>query len=120
VPATFVSRAAGRGNEPQPPDTVRSRVRAAEARSAVVIISEFSCQDLVELVTEYLEGTLPADVRSAFDLHIAECPSCHEYLEQIRTTIALTGAIAEQNLSAGARDALIDAFRDWKTRRPSS
>jgi anti-sigma factor RsiW len=84
-----------------------------------VTISEFTCQDLVELVTEYLEGTLPPALRASFDLHIAECTSCREYLEQIRTTVALTGAVAAQDLSPGARDALVDAFRDWKKRRPS-
>jgi anti-sigma factor RsiW len=85
-----------------------------------VITSEFNCHDLVELVTEYLEHRLPANLRAAFDLHIAECPSCHEYLDQIRTSITLTGTIAQDDLSAAARDALTHAFHDWKKRRPGS
>jgi anti-sigma factor RsiW len=82
--------------------------------------SEFACQDLVELVTEYLEGLLSPELRIAFELHVAECPSCQEYLNQMRRTIALAGSVTTDGLSAEAVDALIDAFRDWKTGRPST
>jgi len=48
-----------------------------------------TCQDLVERVTEYLDGVLPAAVRADFDAHVASCPDCDVYLEQMRTTIRL-------------------------------
>ncbi len=78
-----------------------------------------SCQELVELVTDYLEDALTADTRARFEHHIDECPSCGTYLDQMRFSIALTGRLAEGDLSPERRDALLDAFRDWKATETS-
>jgi anti-sigma factor RsiW len=51
-----------------------------------------SCQELVELVTDYLEGALPPEDVARFEAHVAACPGCEAYLEQMRTTIAVTRA----------------------------
>ena len=73
-----------------------------------------SCQELVELVTEYLEGALsPGDWRR-FDAHIAGCDGCTLYLEQIRETIRLTGTLTPDDLTPEAEKALLDAFRNWQ------
>ncbi|MGZ4333326.1 MAG: anti-sigma factor family protein [Gaiellaceae bacterium] len=73
-----------------------------------------SCQELIELVTDYLEGALDdRDVR-AFEGHLAGCNGCTEYVEQLRTTIRLTGMLTPDDLSASAESALLQAFRDWK------
>jgi anti-sigma factor RsiW len=74
-----------------------------------------SCQELTELVTDYLEGALPPAERAQFDEHLAECGNCELYLEQIRETIRLTGKIEPDNLMPEAEEALLHAFRDWKT-----
>jgi anti-sigma factor RsiW len=73
-----------------------------------------TCKELVELVTDYLEGTLPADVRARMDQHLAGCDGCTHYLEQMRQTIRLTGQVREENLSQPQRDDLLRLFRDWK------
>ena len=73
-----------------------------------------TCKELVELVTDYLEGTLPADVRARMDQHRAGCDGCTHYLEQMRQTIRLTGQVREENLSQPQRDDLLRLFRDWK------
>jgi anti-sigma factor RsiW len=52
-----------------------------------------NCRELVELVTAYLDGALPADVRAAFEAHLAECPGCAAYLEQMRTTIRILAGL---------------------------
>jgi predicted anti-sigma-YlaC factor YlaD len=72
-----------------------------------------TCQELVELVTDYFENALgPAD-RARFDAHLAECPGCGLYLDQMQTTLALAGATA--GLEARPEvSALLDAFRDWR------
>lgn len=75
---------------------------------------DLTCQELVELVTDYLDDALPGEARARFERHIAECPSCGTYLDQIRLTIALTGRLAEEDIAPEARDALLDAFRDWR------
>ena len=72
-----------------------------------------TCKEIVELVTEYLEGTLPAAVRSRMDEHLAGCEGCTNYLEQMRVTIRLTGALREQDLSARERADLLRLFGGW-------
>ena len=72
-----------------------------------------SCQELVELVTAYLEGALgEADLRR-FEHHIAGCGGCTRYLEQLRATIRLTGTITTDDLSPEAERALLEAFAAW-------
>jgi anti-sigma factor RsiW len=72
-----------------------------------------SCQELVELVTDYLEGALgPADLRR-FEEHLAVCEGCVHYLDQLRATIRLTGMLTIDDLSAEAESTLAAAFGDW-------
>ena len=79
-------------------------------------MEDLSCQELVELVTDYLEGALPIRERERFDAHLAGCPGCTIYVEQIRTTIAIAGRTAD--LEARPEFAgLLDAFRDWHRAR---
>jgi len=73
-----------------------------------------TCNELVELVTDYLEGSMPADERARFEEHISGCEGCTAYLEQFRITIRLTGMLTEEQIAPDARAALLDAFRDWR------
>jgi anti-sigma factor RsiW len=79
-------------------------------------LPELSCRQLVELITDYLEGALPPSDRERVDRHLAGCDGCTAYLEQMRTTIALTGRLREQDLGDEARAALLRAFRGWNRR----
>jgi anti-sigma factor RsiW len=72
------------------------------------------CQELVELVTDYLEGALPPAERERFELHLAGCDGCTAYVEQMRTTIRLTGRLRPEDIGDDAREALTRAFRDWR------
>jgi anti-sigma factor RsiW len=73
-----------------------------------------SCQELVELVTDYLEGALDDRDQRAFERHLAACDGCTEYVAQLRTTIRLVGTITPADLTQDAESALLKAFRDWK------
>ena len=75
---------------------------------------ELSCQELVELVTDYLERALPAELHERFERHIAHCSGCQTYLEQMRATIRTTGALTADSLSPDAERTLLDAFRGWR------
>ena len=75
---------------------------------------EMTCKELVELVTEYLEGTLAADLRTKMEGHLSRCNGCTNYLEQMRRTIRLTGQVREETLTSQQRDDLLRLFRDWK------
>ena len=74
-----------------------------------------NCIQLVELVTDYLEGSMPAEQRARFDEHIAGCDGCTTYLEQFRIMIRLTGMLSEEQIAPEARDTLLGVFRDWRT-----
>lgn len=74
-------------------------------------MSDMACNELVEEVSDYFEGTLPAAERARFEAHLEECPFCTTYLEQMRATVAALGAPARERLSADARAGVLDAFR---------
>ena len=70
----------------------------------------------MELVTDYLEGAMPAEDVARFEAHLAACPGCETYLEQVRTTVAVTQATA--GLTARPEvSRLLAAFRDWNRPR---
>jgi anti-sigma factor RsiW len=75
---------------------------------------DMSCGEVMALVTEYLEGALTNAERDRFVSHIAACDGCTGYVEQIRTTIRVTGVALPEALSPEARQQLVDAFRGWK------
>lgn len=79
---------------------------------------EMTCRELVEVVTEYLETALSAADRRRFEQHLAECPPCRAYLDQMRRTIAALGRLPRESISDDARRGLLDAFRSWKRRPP--
>jgi anti-sigma factor RsiW len=75
---------------------------------------EMTCKELVELVTDYLEGALPRRERRRFEQHIAKCPWCTTYIAQIRIVVRAVGSLSEDSIPSQARDELLAAFRDWK------
>jgi anti-sigma factor RsiW len=80
-------------------------------------VEQLSCQELVELVTDYVEGALSAEARMRFEEHIGTCHGCNVYLEQMRETIVLVGRLSEDALSPDAERELLEAFRGWRSAR---
>lgn len=74
------------------------------------------CRQIVELVTEYLDGSLPRSQRRRFEAHLAGCPHCAQYLAQMRTTIRLTGRLAEDDLTPEMEDDLTEVYRRWRAK----
>ena len=79
-----------------------------------ITVRELPCQEIVELITDYLEGAMDADLRASFEAHLAGCPHCTHYVEQIRATIRVAGTIGAEDLSPEFRAALLDAFRRFR------
>ena len=73
-----------------------------------------TCADVVDLVTEYLERSLPPEDASLFEQHLNFCEGCVWYVGQIRTTVETVGRIEPEDVPPDVRDRLLDAFRDWK------
>jgi anti-sigma factor RsiW len=73
-----------------------------------------TCQEVVELVTDYMEGALTPEEASLFEQHLNFCDGCAWYVDQLRMTIETVGRIREEELPAETRDKLLTAFRDWR------
>jgi anti-sigma factor RsiW len=78
----------------------------------------FTCEEMVELVTDYLEDSLTRRNRRRFEAHLSGCDHCTEFLQQIRTTIALTGSLADEDLSSIRQGELLTLFRRWCLEAP--
>ena len=75
---------------------------------------DMDCNELVELVTAYLDGSLDPDTRARFDVHLLECDGCANYLQQFRSTVDTLGKVDDETLDPSFRDRLLEAFRDWR------
>lgn len=76
---------------------------------------ELSCQETVEVVTDYVKGVMPPKERQRFEHHLSYCPGWVAYVEQIRATIRATGALPhEETLSPALRVGLVERFKDWQ------
>ena len=80
-------------------------------------LDDIPCRELVELVSDYLEGALTASDRVRLESHIARCGNCAAYVRQMRETITLMGRLPTQTLSVETEAQLRVAFREWRARR---
>lgn len=78
---------------------------------------ELACQEVVELVTDYLEGALSSREQRRLERHLAGCPHCTAYLAQMRETLRLTGKLAPEDLTPEMTDDLSEVFRRWQADR---
>ena len=76
--------------------------------------ADLTCRELVELVTEYLDGAMSPNDIARFEAHLAVCPGCAEYLAQMRLTVASLGHLPEESITPEARDRLLATFREWR------
>ena len=75
-----------------------------------------ACQELVELVTAYLEGYLATAERARFEQHLATCSGCRTYLEQMRMTLRALDRVPEPSISTETREQLLRLYRGWRQR----
>ena len=77
-------------------------------------MADLTCRELVELVTDYLEGALPPRDRLRFEQHLRACGNCTQYVAQFRETLRLTGTLGTDDVPREAADALLAQFAAWK------
>jgi predicted anti-sigma-YlaC factor YlaD len=73
-----------------------------------------TCHEVIELLSNYIDGALSTDDQRRVDEHLALCDGCRTYLEQMRETIRMTGRLTEDQVPDSDKNALLDAFRDWR------
>ena len=72
---------------------------------------DITCREIVEIVTDYLEGAMTAEEREQVELHLNLCDGCSDYLQQMRLAIALSGRIEPELISPELEAELVEAFR---------
>jgi anti-sigma factor RsiW len=77
-------------------------------------LDAMDCNDLVELVTAYLDDALDADTKARFESHLLDCDGCENYLQQFRETVHTVGSIRDDELDPAFRSRLLDAFKDFR------
>ncbi len=73
-----------------------------------------TCREVVELVNDYLERSLPPDETTLFEQHLNFCDGCDWYVEQLKRTVETVGEIREEDVPAEAKERLLSAFREWR------
>jgi anti-sigma factor RsiW len=89
----------------------------ADGPGARTPAAEMTCKELVEVMTDYLDGALPHGDRIRFDAHLRRCPWCRNYLAQIQLTVHTLGSLALEPLAPEVSARLLEAFRDWRSAR---
>jgi len=74
----------------------------------------YTCTQVVELATDYVEGALPPELVEAFEMHLNFCDGCFNFVEQIRATAELGGRVDEEQIPQAMKANLLAAFRDWR------
>ena len=75
---------------------------------------ELTCQELVELITSYLDDALTSEERQRLEHHLTYCHGCRVYLEQMRVTLRLVGRLSSEDIPNNLRDGLLTAFRSLR------
>jgi hypothetical protein len=73
----------------------------------------YTCKEIVELATEYVEGALTRSQMTQFELHLNFCEGCVAFVDQIRATATMAGRLSEEEIPEETKVKLLDAFRDW-------
>lgn len=90
------------------------RTALKKGNSNVATTKALTCQEVVELVTDYLEGALLPEKRAALEAHLGGCPGCTNYIEQVRLTIGLLRNLAQEPVFPATKDDMLLVFRQWK------
>ncbi|HLQ30665.1 MAG TPA: zf-HC2 domain-containing protein [Ktedonobacteraceae bacterium] len=90
------------------------RTGMKKTKTDITTSDELSCKEIVELVTNYLEQSLLPETRVQFETHLAACPGCTNYVEQVRTTISMLRHLTEEPVFPETKQELLEVFRSWR------
>jgi anti-sigma factor RsiW len=77
-------------------------------------MDEMDCNELVELVTAFLDDALDPETRARVEAHLADCEGCANYVQQFRETVRTVGKISDDELDPAFRNRLLDAFKNFR------
>ena len=85
-------------------------------RGRLVNVEDLACEEVVELVTDYLEDAMAPDERAVLKLHLVWCDWCATYFDQMRETIRLTGNLPEEDVPPPVMGALMETYCELRSR----
>ena len=91
-----------------------ARISLKNWRTNTTTTRELACQEVVELITDYLEGVLSPERCAQLEEHLAGCDGCRNYLEQMRLTIGMLRSLAQEPVFPETKEELLQVFRQWK------
>jgi len=80
----------------------------------VSVTDDIACREMVELMSDYLEGALIGEELARFDRHLAGCDGCERALDQLRQTVRLTGMLRVEDVPPQERATLLQLYRAWR------
>jgi Predicted transmembrane transcriptional regulator (anti-sigma factor) len=93
---------------------ILARISLKKSNTSIITTKTLTCKEVVELVTDYLEGVLPSEKRAELEAHLADCPGCTNYIEQMRLTIGVLRNLSQEPVFPATKEELVQAFRQWK------
>jgi anti-sigma factor RsiW len=75
---------------------------------------DIACREMVELMSDYLEGVLPSAEKGRLETHLAGCDGCEHALGQLRETLRLTGMLRPEQVPDEDRALLLGVYRAWR------
>src|SRR5947207_10384529 len=84
-----------------------------EGSPNMTIDDALTCKEVVELVTDYLENVLLPGLRKQLEEHVADCPGCTNYIEQVRLTVSMLHQLAQEPVYPETKQKLLEVFRNW-------
>ena len=76
-----------------------------------------SCQEITEIITDYLEGRMSFSDRMRFQMHVGMCKHCRAYLRQMKATIGSLGQLPDEPMPTDVRDEMRERFAAWNATR---
>ena len=79
--------------------------------------TDIACRDVVELITDFLEGALSVQKRVELEQHLVICRGCADHLNQVQATRRVLSQLdTGDEITPETRDQLLDTFRQWRSR----
>jgi predicted anti-sigma-YlaC factor YlaD len=91
-----------------------ARTSMKKSPTDMTTTNKLVCKEVVELVTDYLEGALLPEKRVQLEEHIAGCPGCTNYIEQVRLTIGMLRSLTQESVFPETKEEMLQVFRQWK------
>ncbi len=87
--------------------------RTLKQQVMAYMAGNFSCQEVANLMTDYLDGALSLSQRVRFHMHLGLCFACRNFLNQMKYTVATLQQLPPDPIPPPVKAELLRRFQDW-------